>query len=134
MNLSVHINFNGNCQEAFEYYAQHLNGEIGTLLTFRNSPASANVPEHWQDKIVHANIKIAGIELAGGDNLPEQYNQPKGFCILLGLETEAEVLFIFDKLSPGGDIILSPQKTFWSSCYAIMVDRFGVPWKLNCGD
>jgi PhnB protein len=133
MSLSFHIGFNGQCREAFEYYAEHLQGAIGTMLEFKDSPASANVLSEWQNKIVHANISIEGIELAGGDVLPEQYQKPKGFNILLGVKTEDTVQSIFSQFSIGGEVIFPPQKTFWSPCYAIVVDRFGLPWKINCG-
>lgn len=130
MNISFHINFNGQCREAFEFYAEHLQATIGTMLQFKDSPASKNVPADWQDKIVHANISIEGVEIAGGDVQPEQYQKPKGFYLLLGVNVE-RVKTIFDQLSVNGEIIFPPQKTFWSPCYAIVVDRFGVPWKIN---
>jgi len=133
MSISLHLDFNGQCREAFEYYAEHLGGTIGTMLQFKDSPASSTVADEWQDKIVHANIRIDGIELAGADLLPEQYQKPRGFYILLGLNTEDRVKSIFEKLTVGGNIILSPQKTFWSQCYGIVVDQYGVPWKINCG-
>jgi len=133
MSLSFHIGFNGQCREAFEFYAEHLQGTIGTMLEFKDSPVSASVPSEWQHKIVHANISIEGIELAGADVRPEQYQKPQGFNILLGVKTEDIVKSIFNQLSVGGEVIFPPQKTFWSPCYAIVVDRFGVPWKINCG-
>lgn len=133
MSLSIHINFNGQCQEAFEFYAEHLHGRIGTMLSFKNSPISSTQPADWQNKIVHANILIDDIELAGADVKPQQYQKPTGFYLLLGCKSEHEVKTIFDLLSAGGEVIFAPQKTFWSTCYAIVIDRFGVPWKLNCG-
>ncbi len=133
MSLSFHIDFNGQCREAFEFYAEHLKGTIGTMLEFKDSPVSESVSKEWQHKIVHANILIEGIELAGADVKPEQYQKPKGFNILLGLNTENAVKSIFNQFSVGGEVIFPPQKTFWSPCYAIVVDRFGVAWKFNCG-
>ena len=133
MSLSFHIDFNGQCREAFEFYAENLKGTIGTMLEFKDSPASESVSKEWQHKIIHANILIEGIELAGADVKPEQYQKPKGFSILLGLNTESAVKSIFNQFSVGGEIIFPPQKTFWSPCYAIVVDRFGVAWKFNCG-
>ena len=133
MSLSFHIDFNGRCQEAFEYYAGHLGGSIGTMLQFKDSPAASSVSADWQHKIVHADVSIKGVELAGADLLPDQYQKPTGFYLLLGFNTEGEVNSAFDKLADGGETILPPQKTFWSPCYAIVVDRYGVPWKLNCG-
>lgn len=132
MKLSFHLGFNGQCQEAFEYYAQHLGGTIGTVLQFKDSAAVACVPASWQNKIVHASMVIEGIELAGSDLLPEQYQKPSGFYLALGIDTEVRVKSIFAKMAEDGDVILPPQKTFWSPCYGIVVDRYGVPWKLNC--
>ncbi len=133
MSLSFHISFNGQCQEAFEFYAESLQGVIGTMLQVKDSPISEHYPADWQHKIVHANIVIHGIELAGADVKPEQYQKPQGFSLLLGCTTEDSVKSIFSQLSVGGEVIFPPQKTFWSTCYAIVTDRFGVPWELNCG-
>ncbi|HRH77336.1 MAG TPA: VOC family protein [Cellvibrionaceae bacterium] len=133
MSLSFHINFNDQCQAAFEWYAQVLNGQIGTLLKFKDSPAAASVAAYRQDKIVHANILIEGVEIAGADVETRQYSAPSGFFILLGLMDAARVQAVFAQLAVGGQVLLPPQKTFWSPCYAIVTDRFGVPWKLNCG-
>ena len=110
-----------------------MRGEIGTMLQVKDSPISQTHPSDWQHKIVHANISIQGIELAGADVKPEQYQKPKGFYLLLGLSAEESVKTAFNQLSVGGEIIFPPQKTFWSPCYAISIDRFGVPWKINCG-
>ncbi|MCR6684878.1 VOC family protein [Pseudoxanthomonas sp.] len=133
MALSFHINFDGSCEEAFEYYARHLGGRLGTLLRVRDAPfvPDPSVPAHG---VVHANIRIAGVELAGADVGTQHYRQPQGFCVLLGLDSEDQVRSAFEALSDGGQVILAPQATFWSRCYAIVTDRFGVPWKLNCGD
>jgi PhnB protein len=133
MSLAFHINFNDQCEEAFNYYAQTLNGKIGTLLRFKDSTAAASVSLCREHKIVHANISIEGVELAGADVDAGQYEVPKGFFILLGVDTEEKVQAIFNHLADGGAIILPPQPTFWSRCYAIVIDRFGVPWKINCG-
>lgn len=133
MSLSFHINFNDQCQAAFEFYAQVLNGRIGIMLQFKDSPAAASVTEHRQNKIVHANINIEGVELAGADVEASQYSPPSGFFILLGLNSAQQVRSVFARLAEEGRVIMAPQQTFWSACYAIVIDRFGVPWKLNCG-
>lgn len=133
MSLSIHLNFNGQCQEAFEFYSQQLGADISFMLKFKDSPARSEVPSAWQNKIVHANITIDKVEIAGADVLPEHYDKPDGCYLLLSVDSESKVKEIFDKLSPKGEVIMQPQKTFWSPCYAIVVDRFGIPWKINCG-
>lgn len=132
MSLSFHIDFNGQCEEAFNFYAEKLGGKIGTMLRIKDSPVPASSEQHKQ-KIVHANICIDGVELAGADVDPDRYESPKGFYVLLGVDSEEKVKSLFNTLQTGGQVVLAPQKTFWSPCYAIVVDRFGVPWKLNYG-
>ena len=132
MSLSFHIGFNGQCEEAFRFYAAHLVGSIGTLLRGRDAPGLDPSDRHG-DKIVHANIRIDGVEIAGADVAPEQYVRPRGCFVLLGVESVERVQSVFDALSPSGEVIFAPQQTFWSPCYAIVVDRFGVPWKIQCG-
>ncbi|KXI27218.1 VOC family protein [Paraglaciecola hydrolytica] len=131
MRLSIHVHFDGRCQEAFELYEKLLGGKIGTMLPFGKSPAAASVPATWQTKIVHANIQLAGVEIAGDDIQPEQYEPPRGFYILLAFENEDKTRLAFEGLSEKGKILFPLQKTFWSPCYGIVVDQYGVPWKLN---
>jgi len=132
MSLSFHIDFNGECEEAFNFYASSLDGKIGTMLRIADSPipASATRPGHH---IVHANIRIDGVELAGADLEAHLYKKPAGFYVLLGVDADEKVDAAFDALQTDGQVIMAPQRTFWSSRYAIVIDRFGVPWKINRG-
>lgn len=132
MSLSFHIDFNGECEEAFNFYAACLAGTIGTMLKVADSPIQAS-PTRPGCHIVHANICIDGVELAGADVEAHNYKRPTGFYVLLGVDSEEKVDAYFSALQTNGQVILAPQQTFWSPRYAIVVDRFGVPWKINCG-
>ncbi len=132
MSLSFHIDFNGQCEAAFSFYASHLGGKIGSMFRVKDAPVPKRSESHGQ-MIVHANICIDGVELAGADVDPDRYESPKGIYVLLGVDSEQKVQSYFNALRVGGRVVLAPQATFWSPCYAIVVDRFGVPWKLNCG-
>jgi PhnB protein len=132
MSLSFHIDFNGDCEEAFHFYAAHLGGTIGTMLKIADSPIPA-LPTRPGRHVVHANIRIDGVELAGADVEAHRYTRPAGFYVLLGVDADDKVDACFGALQTGGQVILAPQQTFWSSRYAIVIDRFGVPWKINCG-
>jgi PhnB protein len=132
MSLSFHIDYNGRCEEAFNFYAAHLGGTIGTMLKVAESPipvSAARLANH----IMHANIRIDGVELAGADVEASKYAKPAGFYVLLGVDSEQKVDAYFDALQTDGQVILAPQETFWSPRYAIVVDKFGVPWKINRG-
>jgi PhnB protein len=132
MSLSFHIDYNGRCEEAFHFYAAHLGGTIGTMLKVADSPVPVSATRPG-NHIVHANIRIDGVELAGADVEASKYAKPTGFYVLLGVASEQKVDACFDALQTDGQVILAPQRTFWSSRYAIVVDKFGVPWKINCG-
>ena len=131
--LAIHINFDGQCEAAFTYYETHLGGKIGHLMRNSEAPGAKSLDPHWQTKITHANITVGNVSIAGGDVKPEQYQKPLGFNLLLGLTTPQQVEEKFEILRQQGEVILPPQTTFWSPRYAIVVDQFQVPWKLNCG-
>ena len=132
MSLSFHIDFNGQCEEAFAFYAAHLGGKIGMMLRVKDSPVPAMSEAHGES-IVHANISIDGVDLAGADVDASRYEKPMGFYVLLGVDSEEKVRTYFNALQQDGHVVLAPQRTFWSPCYAIVTDRFGVPWKINYG-
>lgn len=132
MSLSVHINFDGRCEEAFCFYEKHLNGSVNSLLLYKDSPASSSIADEWQDKVLHASIAIDNIDLAGADVMLPDYQKPSGFCLLVRVPSVEKVETLFETFQVDGEVILAPQKTFWSPCYAIVNDRFGVPWKFNC--
>ncbi len=71
--------------------------------------------------------------MAGADVDSDRYEIPRGFCVLLGVDSEDKVKSYFNALQVGGTAVLAPQRTFFSPCYAIVTDRFGVPWKINYG-
>ena len=100
------------------------------MLRVKDSPVPVTSESHGQ-MIVHANICIDGVELAGADVGPDRYENPKGIYVLLGVDSEEKVKSYFNALQASGLVVLAPQRTFWSPCYAIVVDRFGVPWKIN---
>ena len=131
MSLSFHLHFNGQCQDAFEYYERLSIGTIGTMLTYSNSPMKNSVPSNWSNKVVHANINVNGGEISGSDVQLKEYEPPKGFNVLFSTNDELKVKPIFEGLSINGTILLPLQKTFWSPCYGIVIDQYGIPWKIN---
>ena len=72
MSLSIHLNFNGQCQQAFEFYVTVLQGEIDSMLQVKDAPISESFSADWQQKIVHASISIQDVVICGADVKPEQ--------------------------------------------------------------
>jgi PhnB protein len=130
MTISVLLSFNGTCEEAFATYARILNGTVVYSLRYRDSPASNQVPEEWQDKLYHATIQVGGVTMLGGDHLPKEV--PQGFSLVVNPATPEEARQVFDALAEGGVVQMSLNETFWSPAFGVVVDRFGVPWTINC--
>ena len=68
----------------------------------------------------------------GGDVAPERYEAPKGFSLSLQIESTAEAERIFHALAEGGAVVMPLEKTFWAARFGMVVDRFGIPWLINC--
>jgi len=128
----ISLAFGGNCEEAFDFYAQTLSGTVTNRLPWGHSPLAHTVPPEWADKLLHARLQIADTSIAGGDIHPGEYAPPRGFAVLLGVATVEEANRVFTALATGGRITVALQETFWSVRYGALVDRFGIPWEINC--
>ena len=132
LQLSVHLSFDGQCAAAFRQYQRLLGGELVTLMTYGESPMADRVPVEWRDRIVHATLRLDGMELMGADVAPESYMTPQGFAVVLNIHGVERARVLFGELAEGGTLRLPFQKTFWSPGYGLLVDRYGVPWEINC--
>ena len=132
MQVNPYLSFKGQCEAAFKFYEQCLGGQLGAIFRYAGSPMADQVPSDWQDKVMHGTLTIGGQVLMGGDVAPDKYEAPKGFSLSLQIKNTAEAERIFPKLAEGGRVVLPLAKTFWAERFGMVVDRFGVPWLLNC--
>ena len=132
MQLSPHLNFNGQCKEAFKLYQECLGGTPRFAMTWDESPMADQVPAEWRDKIIHAAMIIGETTLTGADASPGQYEEPRGITIAIPAKDVAEAERIFRSMSEGGKVTMPLEKTFWSPAFGMFVDRFGIPWMVNC--
>ena len=131
MQVSPYLHFNGQCEEAFEFYAKVLGGEIITMMRWEGSPMAKQAPAGWGSKIIHASLKLGEQEIGGSDAPPPHYQAPAGFSVTLNFNNDAEAERIFAALSEGGKVTMPIQKTFWASRFGMAVDRYGTPWMIN---
>jgi PhnB protein len=132
MFVNPHLNFNGNCEEAFRYYETALGGKIEAMLPHEGTEAAQHVPAEWRKKIIHARLKLGDTILMGADAPPGRYNEPKGFSVSLQVKTPAEAEHAFHALAETGTVQMPITKTFFSERFGMVVDRFGIPWMVNC--
>ena len=133
MQLNSYLHFSGQCEEAFQFYEQCLGGKIRSLFHYDGAPGAEGqkVPEGWRNKVMHGTIAIGDQILMGMDAPPERFHKPQGFQVNIGVKDVAEGKRIFEALSEKGNIIMPFGPTFWSTGFAMFVDRFGTPWMVN---
>lgn len=132
MRVNPYLNFNGNCKEAFEFYAKVFQSTIAHLMTHANSPMAEHTPPDWQDKILHVAMKIGETIIFGSDAPPAHYRSPGGLHISVSIESIEESERIFAELSEGALITMPLQEMFWAYRFGMLTDRFGIPWMINC--
>jgi PhnB protein len=92
-----------------------------------------DVPPEWLNKIMHIRLCVGANEIMGSDT-PPQYPQgaAKRFCMSIGLHDPEEAKRIFTALTEGGSVQMPIGPTFWAAMFGMGVDRFGIPWMVNC--
>jgi PhnB protein len=129
--LNPYLFFDGRCEAAFKFYAEVLGGKIGAMHSHAGTPAEGHVSPEWRDKIMHARLDVGDMVLMGSD-APEGREPPKGFSVTVNVAEPADAERIFTGLSQGGTVTLPLQETFFAARFGMCVDRFGIPWMVNC--
>jgi PhnB protein len=126
--MHTYVNFAGKCAEAFRFYAKHLGGKIGMMMTHGQAPDQSHVRPEWKDAVLHARISVAGTELMGAD-IPGA--QPMRSAYLsLSVDADAEAERIFSALAEGGEVFMPMEETFFATRFAQLRDRFGINWMI----
>jgi PhnB protein len=134
MSISAYLYFNGNCREALEFYAEAFQTEKAKILTYGDIPGGGGtqMPGQMKKLVLHAAMRISGDEVRFSDASPDMpVKAGSNVSILVNLETPDMVVAVFDRLKKGGEVVMEVQETFFSPCYAYVIDRFGVSWQLN---
>jgi PhnB protein len=132
MHMNTYLSFRGECEDAFNFYAECLDGKVGELFRYAGSPLANEVPADWRNKVMHGSVRIGDAVLMGADSAPDQYEKPQGFSLSLHMTSTAQAERIFERLVNGGRVLMPLEKTFWAARFGVLVDRFGVSWSINC--
>jgi PhnB protein len=133
MDIIPHLNFNGQCKEAFEFYARVLDGEIKFSMTWGEMPGDAadQLPPETHKLIMHTTIEVDGNFIMGADSPPGRYTEPKGISVSITVKSKDKAERVFNALAEGGKVTMPFEQTFWSPGFGMCVDRFGIPWMIN---
>ena len=131
--VQSYLFFGGRCQEALDFYRDTLGAKISFVMPYKESPEAmppGMVPPGFEDKIMHATFQIGETTLMASDG-NELGTKFEGFSLLLSVVTEAEAQKFFAALAEGGQVSMPLGKTFWSPCFGVLTDRFGIGWKVT---
>ena len=136
MDIASYLIFNGNCEAAFKHYEKLLGGKIEFMMRFGEAPPDAcggNAPPPEQrDRIMHVHMMVDGKSLMGSDAPPGHYEKPQGNWVSVSVKDPAEAERIYNGLSDGAKVIMPLGQTFWAEKFAMLFDRYGTPWMVNC--
>ena len=131
--INPHINFNGNAEEAFNFYKSAFGGEFAMIMRFKDMPG-AEYAENEANKIMHIALPIGKNVLMGNDvpismgPVNEAENRSK---ISIGAESREEADRLFHGLSAGGNIEVPIGDSPWGSYFAMFRDKYGIEWMID---
>lgn len=136
---NTYLNFNGNCEEAFNFYKSVFGGEFTYIGRFGDMPPSDefSVPEGDKNKVMHVSLPTGSSILMGSDN-GEQYEasfvKGNNFSVSINADSKEEADQLFNGLSDGGQATMPMSETFWGAYFGMFTDKFGVNWMVNYDD
>lgn len=133
MQVQPYLFFDGRCEEAIEYYRGALDAEVTMLMRFKDSPEPPQpgmVPPGSEHKIMHASFRVGDTTLMASDGRCTGKSNFQGFSLSLSVADEAEARRRFSALQDGGQVRMPLAKTFFSPCFGMVADRFGVSWMI----
>ena len=131
--VNTYLNFNGNTEEAFNFYKSVFGGEFTTLQRFKDIPDTDKMPADEGNKVMHVALPIGGNVLMGTDvssSMPKVvFGTNSSISIDAAGKEEADKLF--NGLSAGGNVAMPLEKMFWGAYFGFFIDKFGVQWMVN---
>ncbi|MBS4194401.1 VOC family protein [Lederbergia citri] len=134
MAVNVYMNFNGNCREAVEYYAQVFNLGTPEIMTFGDQPPHPDYPhtEEMNKLVLHARLNIFDSDVMFSDTMPGMsFTVGNNINLAIVSDKLDEMKSAFTKLGEDGKITMEMQETFFSKSYGQLVDKFGVNWQFS---
>jgi PhnB protein len=129
MLVQPYVFFDGRCEEAIEFYRTALGAEVVMLMRYKDAPESgAMTPPGSGDKVMHAQLRIGDTAVLASDGRCQGNTSFNGFSLSLTASSGADAERIFSALSDGGQVQMPLAKTFFSSHFGMVTDRFGLPW------
>ena len=133
--INPYLYFNGNCEEAFNFYESVFRKEISHISKYKDVPKSArDIFQEPDEKIMHVTLPLSKEIMLNGADHSLAYKEMikyKTFSLIIHSDSKEEVDRIFGELSQNGEIIVPVDLTFWGAYYGQCIDKFGISWKIT---
>lgn len=132
--LNPYLNFNDNCEEAFNFYRSVFGGEFLGIMRFKDVPAEHQMAESEGEKVMHIALPIGQGTVLMGSDIPAGMRSVSigdNVSIAITTESEAEADRLFHGLSAGGQVTMPMAKVFWGDYFGMCTDKFGVQWMVS---
>jgi len=126
MQIQPYLFFEGRCEEAVEFYRAALGAEVTMLMRFKEGPEPSS--SGTGEKVMHASLRIGDTAVLVSDGRCSGKPSFQGFSLSLTVPSDAEAERVFAALGDGGKVQMPLTKTFFTSRFGMVADRFGVPW------
>jgi len=135
MNVQPYLSFEGRCEEALDFYKKAIGAQVEVMMRFKEAPAGGDKPGDGcagpmpdGNKIMHSSFKIGDAVIMATDGMASGKTEFKGVSLALSVKDDAEAEQKFKALSEGGTVLQPLMKTFFSSSFGMLADKFGVGW------
>jgi PhnB protein len=133
--INPYLNFDGNTEEAFNFYKSVFGGEFSTIMRFGDTPEAGNVSERDKNKIMHIALPLGNRQVLMGtdacESMGHQLKIGNNSFMALAAESEAEAHEFFSKLSVDGNIQVPIDKMFWGGLFGQLTDKFDMQWMIT---
>jgi PhnB protein len=137
MQVQPYMFFDGSCEEAIDTYRRALGAEVTMLMRYKEAPEKpppGAVPEGWDDKVMHASLRIGDSVVMLSDGKSQGGPKPNGYALSVTVANAASAQKTFDALSERGQVVMPLGKTFFAPLFGMTTDRFGVLWMVLQGE
>ena len=134
MQIQPYLFFDGRCEEAVEFYRSALGAKVEMLMRFKDSPEPpppGKVAPGSENKVMHASLRIGETTVMASDGGCAGKPSFQGFSLSIAAADAVEANRLFAALAAGGEVQMPLTETFWSPCFGMVTDRFGVAWMVG---
>ena len=128
MQVQPYLFFDGRCEEALEFYKKAIGAKVGMLVRFKDAPDKSMISPGSEEKVMHSAVQVGDSTVLMSDGRCTGKPNFQGITLSISAKTEAEADKLFNGLADGGQVTMPMARTFFSSKFGMVADKFGVGW------